>query len=461
MASLYKVGTTYRILFSDGNGKRKSIWLGKMPKKAAETVLSNVEAIISYRLANRSLPTEVSSWLGGLSDDMLKKLAKAGLATYERHTADELWTQFRKWKNGDDVEKTTLNVYDHAERRFFAFFDRNTDLRNLQSEHFETWKTFLMTEYRNPRTGKPLAVATVAGTVTKVKAVFNWAKRQKWIDSSPLEGVGCGSFVNEAKDREVNMDMYYLLLDACPCSDWRAIIALARIGGLRPCEILRLRWADVDWERSRFKFLATKTKRYKGKGVRVVPLFPALRVELVRHFEDESSKGKEYVVNRYTNRESVSLAMPFNRIARKAGLEPVPRPFDNMRSSRATEVADEFGEYLESVWIGHTAKTAKECYIRLRDVDFERAAGVSFKGQPEMRQASEMAQSSAPNGKSENWMAQNLAQQASESVRTELRGHEKKPTFVGSVESLQVGATTQTAESDGNSFRYGRYTKWI
>ena len=444
MATLYKVGTTYRILFGDGNGNRKSIWLGKMPKKAAETVLSRVEEMLACRLVNRSYPPEVSSWLAGLSDGMVKKLANAGLTTYERHTTSELWTAFRKQKKG--VKKTTLNVYNYAEQRFFSFFDRNTDLRRLTGENFKDWMTFLQTEYRSPRTDKPLDSATVAGTVTKAKAVFNWAVSEEWIASSPLKGVGRGSFVNSEKDREVTMGDYYLILGACPCLDWRVITALARIGGLHPCEIMRLRWSDIDWERNRFTTTNTKTEQYKDKGIRVVPLFHELRVELLRLFQDESSQGKEYVVNCYTNRENQSLAVPFDRITKRAGLAKIPRPFDNMRASRSTEVYDEFGAFLESKWIGHSTKTALKHYLQVREVDFERAVSGGQNGQPMVQQEFELAHSSAPNGKPKNRVAQIPAQQASESAGTELQEHEKKPTFVGSVDSLPDGATAQNAE---------------
>ena len=83
MATLYKEQDAWVIQFADGNGKRPKVWLGKIRKQAAETILSHVEEIISARLAGRSVSPETSGWLG--------KLAKAGLATFQRHTLGELW----------------------------------------------------------------------------------------------------------------------------------------------------------------------------------------------------------------------------------------------------------------------------------------------------------------------------------------------------------------------------------
>jgi integrase len=380
MASLFKDPETkgaWVIQFVDGNGKRPKIRLGKMPKKVAGTFLSHVEELISCQLLRHSPSVETSAWLDGLHDTMHDKLSKVGLVVVRtKRTLGEIWEDFRKQKSG--VKDSTLDVYDYAEQRFFAFFDRTTDVRKLTLERLIEWKTFLLTDYRSPRTDKPLVEATVAGAITKVKAVFNWAKKLEMVSSSPLDGLGRGSFVNEDKDYEVTMDMCCRLLLACPCQEWRTIIALARIGGLRQCEILRLRWADVDWEKGRFTVRSPKTERYKGKERRVVPLFPELRVELERLYTQESNKGKDFVINLSTNREGANLRTQFLRIVEKAGLEPFPRPFDNMRASRSTEIYNDFNPIVESEWVGHSRKVAERCYVRTREEDFERAAGLGM-----------------------------------------------------------------------------------
>jgi len=126
-----------------------------------------------------------------------------------------------------------------SRNRFDAFFKKPNELiMKLTKDRMEEWKTFLLADGR-------LAAATVAGTIQKTKTVFNWAKQQKWLVKCPLEGLNGGSFRNSAKDRYVLMGEYHRLLAACPCQEWRVIITLARIGGLRPCEIMVLRWSDI------------------------------------------------------------------------------------------------------------------------------------------------------------------------------------------------------------------------
>ena len=247
--------------------------------------------------------------------------------------------------------------------------------------------------------------------------------------------------MNKEKDREVTIEEYYRLLEACPCQDWRVIFALARIGGLRPGEILLLRWADVDWNRSRFCVTSTKTEHHEGKGKRDVSLFHELRVELERLFEDKCSKGKEFVINRYHNRER-SLTSLCAKIAHRAGIEEFPRPFDNMRASRSTEIYNEFGAFLESKWIGHSHKIAMKCYLQVREVDFERAVSG---GQSE-RVNDEMVHKFAPLGASEISVVQIPVQQATTSSCWELPENKKSPQIVGSDHSVQVCATDKTAE---------------
>jgi len=89
MASLYSVQakdgkTAWRIQL-ELSGERKSIFLGKMNRKAAETIQSRVETIQSHNLAGLPYPPDVAQWLGTVGDDLHKKLSKVGLVP-ERST---------------------------------------------------------------------------------------------------------------------------------------------------------------------------------------------------------------------------------------------------------------------------------------------------------------------------------------------------------------------------------------
>ena len=355
------------------NGTRKSISLPgkKFGQKTVDEVCRFIDKLVYYKRNPIEVPDQkTQDWLKSVDSVILTKLAKVGLILIpESHTVGELWSEFLKAKK--NIKESTRECYDNSERRFFAFFDRKTDLNELSSEHFEDWKIYLQTEYESPVNGLPLVEATVAGTVSRAKAVFNWAKSKKWIVKSPLDGVKRGDFVNKNNEQFVPMDDYYRLLDACPCQDWRCIIALARIGGLRaPSEVLRLKWTDINWERNRFYVMSSKTKP-KDKKVRLVPLWSLLREELERLYFTQP-KGTEFVITRYRDPERTNLGTQFARIVKMAGLDEIVRPFDNMRMSRSNEVYASDGPICESDWIGHSIKTAKKHYLRVQETDFER-----------------------------------------------------------------------------------------
>jgi len=363
----------YLIRFNIGD-KERSFYLGKRYTERQANKVCEIVGYLEKAINNPddTLPKWVSEWITETKQEIRDKLTDAGLIRRpKRHTTGELWETFLKAKI--DVTQSTLDIYDHTERRFFAFFDRNIALNELNFAAMEQWKTYLRTDYKSPVDGKPLSEATTALTLVKTRAVFNYGIKLDWLEANPMKGLNVGSFENEANNRPITIPEYYRLLAVCPCRDWRVIIALARIGGLRcPSEALLLRWDDIDWLGDNGTFLvhATKTKRHKGKGERHVPLFPELREELQRLF-DEGPKS-EFVISRY-RAPSQNLGTQFARIAKLAGLTKIPRPFDNMRASRSNEIYAKYGAFYESAWIGHSAKVATDHYLWVSDENVKRA----------------------------------------------------------------------------------------
>ena len=360
----------WSIEFRDEQKRRKAIWISGT-KFAKQTVmeLRNVVEKLLYCRNNDLVPDKkVVAWIQSAHPDLQEKLAKVGLIEQpSNRTCQELWDAFLATKTG--VKDATLDTYEDAKRRFFLFFKKDESLQDLTQARMLQMKTTLLTT---------LAEATVAGAITKMKAVFNWAKAQEWIETSPLDGVGRGSFVNRKNDRFVTMDEYRRLLERCPCQEWRVILALARIGALRcPSEVLRLRWSDVDFECNRFFVASPKTEHHQGKEGRLVPLFPELRSELQCLLLQHKCETREnHVINRYRN-SNTNLGTQFARIVKMAGLEPIKRPYDNMRMSRSNEIYSKWGAFKESQWIGHSSRVRADHYLMMTDEDFADAANWS------------------------------------------------------------------------------------
>jgi hypothetical protein len=68
------------------------------------------------------------------------------------------------------------------------------------------------------------------------------------------------------------------------------------------------------------------------------------------------------------------LRSHLTKIIRRAGEEPWPKLFQNLRSTRETELARDYPINVVFEWIGNTAAIAAKHYLQVTDEDFERAA---------------------------------------------------------------------------------------
>lgn len=100
-------------------------------------------------------------------------------------------------------------------------------------------------------------------------------------------------------------------------------------------------------------------------------MFPELRKPLLDLFT-EAEPGSDWVITRYRG-GATNLRTQFKRILEAAGIEPWPRLFQNLRASRATELAHQFPGYVAAEWLGHSEEIADEHYRQVLDSDFARA----------------------------------------------------------------------------------------
>ncbi len=147
-------------------------------------------------------------------------------------------------------------------------------------------------------------------------------------------------------------------------------------GGLRcPSEHLALKWADVDWQRKRIRISSPKTEHHEGGECRYIPMFPEL-VQPLNEVWDQATEGIEYVITQYraTNQ---NLRTQLIKIIKRAGLKPLLKLFQNLRSCRQTELAEEFPLHVVCEWIGNTRAVAGKHYLQTTDEHFNvRAAAL-------------------------------------------------------------------------------------
>ncbi|MEM6853168.1 MAG: tyrosine-type recombinase/integrase [Planctomycetota bacterium] len=170
----------------------------------------------------------------------------------------------------------------------------------------------------------------------------------------------------------ITTDEAKAVLAACPDDEWRMIFTLCRYGGLRcPSEVLRLTWGDIDWSHQRFTVHSPKTEHHEGHESRIAPLFPevAEALERLRTGQPEDA----YVITRY-RLNNLNLRTQLNRILRKAGIAPWPKLFQNLRSSRETELAEHFPLHVVTAWLGNSVSVAQKHYLQVTEAHIVEAA---------------------------------------------------------------------------------------
>ena len=157
---------------------------------------------------------------------------------------------------------------------------------------------------------------------------------------------------------------------------------LPRYGGLRcPSEVLSVRRQDIDWSARRITVHSPKTEHRPGKATRIIPLFPELRPILEKALA-LAPECTEYVVDEKYRKAAqgpggwanANLRTTFQKIVRRAGLEPWPRLFHNLRASRETELVEQFPIQVVAAWLGNTPTIAMRHYLMTTDAHFARAA---------------------------------------------------------------------------------------
>jgi integrase len=144
---------------------------------------------------------------------------------------------------------------------------------------------------------------------------------------------------------------------------------LARFGGLRcPSDVLALRWEWVDLPGHRMQVFAPKTNSF-----RAVPIFP----ELLPYLADAFDRA-EFVVNRGSDIGDRALYSGFKKRLKRAGVTrvtPWPKLFQNLRSTRETELVEKFPVHVVAGWLGNTPSVATQHYLQVTDDHFRRAIG--------------------------------------------------------------------------------------
>jgi len=354
--------------FTWPDGSAVSIPLGRLSERQAENVRYYVERLI-VSSETAAIPSPVTTeWIARAPEELRKHLEWLGLvevANRRRIPTLAEWLQ-EYIDSRSDVRPATRVLYRKTERYLLRFFGGEIRIDRItpaDAKGFHIWM----------KTTRGLSDATACLHCHKAKQFFRAAAKRRLIIENPFAGLRLGRATNPRRLCFVTREEAEAVLKIFPTAEWRLIFALCRYGGLRcPSEVTRLRWEDVDWARKRFTVHGPKTERYRDGGVRQVPIFP----ELLPHLQallKQAKKGAEYVITRY-RRPDQNLGTYLRSIVLRAGLKPWPRLTRNLRSTRETELAEDYPLHVVAAWMGHTRRIATKHYLQATESHYEKAA---------------------------------------------------------------------------------------
>lgn len=382
MASIAKEPNGHRrILFVAPDGNRKTIRLGKIDQRSAETICRHVESLLSAKITGQPVGRETAVWLAEIGTILREKLARVGLVesteTRESLTLGEHLDNYFTKRN--DVKESTRIQWGNARTNLLAFFGADRLLESItpgDAKDFERWLRHggaRRQGYIDQAAEDGLAFNTARKRISTSKQFFEDAVEREILLKNPFAALKGKVGSNRARDYFITLEESARVIEACPNAEWRLLFALSRFGGLRcPSEHLALTWADVDWERNRLTVWSPKTAHHDGKESRQLPIFPELRPYLEAVWE-EAEAHTVHVITRYRD-STQNLRTQLNRIIRRAGLTPWGKLWQNLRATRSTELTAVYPGHVVAAWMGHSPETAHKHYLQVTDEDFDRAA---------------------------------------------------------------------------------------
>jgi len=375
MASISHDGDGFRrVQFVDTDKRRKSIRLGKVSKRDAESIRRMVESLLSCKICGTSPDTETSLWISRIAPSLKVKLAKVALidggnlpVRLNKTTVQSFLTDYVE-KRREGKKPGTIVIWETAISSLIDNLPADIAIQDVNSGNASDWLDALQ--------ASGLAATTVYKRIAFARQFFGYAVKHKLIPDNPFSTIS----VPRPKPKsnvEVPRETVKTLLAVCDPT-WHAIVSLARFGGLRcPSEVLSLRWCDVDFKASTLAVPEPKNEHHDGRGVRMCPLFPEIRSSL-----EKLPKKGEFVIDKPAYREKAmtgegwknsNLRTQFLKQLAKADLQPWKRLFHSMRASRQTELELEFGLPAACAWLGNTESVAKESYLMVFEKDWQRA----------------------------------------------------------------------------------------
>jgi integrase len=371
MASITNTKGRRTIQVVGADGKRRPIRLGKCDGQTAEGIKIHVERLAVAQITGMPMHRDTANWLRDIGDELHRRIAQARLceprAISMRGTMPLKQMLDSYIARRTDLKDWSIKMLRQCQKKLVDFFGERRGIGTITAADAADFKRHV---------GIDMSVAYVAKLVMIARQFFKDAVDSELLDKSPFSKIKPGSQKNPARQRFIPSAVIDKVIAAAPDIQWKLIIALARYGGLRmPTEALALRWSDVRWQQGRIIIHSSKTEHHVGKDRREIPLFPELK-SLLMEAAKAVPEGGTYVISRSRDK-TANFRTQLKRILQGLKIEPWPKLFQNLRSSRQTELTEVWPAHVVCAWMGNSELVARDHYLQLTDDHFAKAAGIA------------------------------------------------------------------------------------
>ena len=367
MASLTqeKNGTRKILFVCPETGKRKSLRLGKIPKKLGESIKIRVEELIQYRILGVPYTADFSQWLTHIERPLYQQLVKIGLLKEKIELTLGGFLDTYIENNRHRVEESTVLTWKNPVRNLKQFFGEDVPIHKIAQDQILAWERWLGEHEK-------LRPITISRRIGLAKQFFHEAVRLEYLPKNPFACLKRFSVNCDDGEGIVEREDYYRVREILPSPQWRAFADFGRFGGLRlPSEGKAMRWKNIDWKNKVFIVYSAKTKRYEGKDKRIVPIFPELFESLKECYEQRDPNDDRIFTD--DDFQKTDLGEIFKDFIKQSDAKFWKKPFQRLRASRETELMEEYSVSVACKWIGNSPKIALENYHKMRDLHFKNA----------------------------------------------------------------------------------------
>jgi hypothetical protein len=208
VASITREANGRRLIqFVAGDGKRKSIRMGKVTQRLAEEVKVKVEALNAAAISGHAVDDEVARWLAKLDPVMAEKLAGVGLVP--RREVATLGTFINRYIVGRHGSKPrTIDLLREVEKKLNDFFGPDKPMRDTTPGDADEWRLHLV------KLG--LGDNTIRRRCGIAKQFFNAAIRLRLIPENPFSELKSAVQANASRFYFVTLEEAGKVLENCP-----------------------------------------------------------------------------------------------------------------------------------------------------------------------------------------------------------------------------------------------------